>query len=573
LKPRQETLIPYFSLLLNNLLVLHKVFYMRMNLLLRNIFLTACLLSLQTAALAQAGVTNGLLEKGFYKGFITSADQSKIAFYEPGQNNTFNFVILNLKDFTQRKMEAFNVMALPTPDLLGQYWVQVLERSNKDSTKPNFRLHYSPDGTVANKKVFEGSWYPFGFTEDGKVIAADVSFMNVSDFITARNLRIVDPNTGADIKSLVPGPLLTAEESKGDMWSNHSFSWHLQKGMLIRINIRTGATRLFYFDGKPARDYTDRVLSYGMSDSLLLTGEMYNAANGRGRLQAYGLLSRKKLVDSTYFNRTFAAAHSFAYGRIWAIHENTAGLTEYALTGGPMKIVKIHPLDLSAVSFFSTTDNYQALVISKAANRVAMIPTWATINNEIPMNEGYIWELSTGKLLQRISNFYTAAKSGIPMAAFNKEKALADEKAYFDKLAAEQNAKAAAGPCGDAKAQLKIKVGSWVREGKDGRAIQLTDYDCRTQRYTGSMRFVNNKSLSTTSFQINLFEVSSDISKPKYKVVTANTCSKCNGSGTLSGKRNYEKVEYGIYNKYTTSGTTSFTDLCGQCKGDGVVTY
>jgi len=53
------------------------------------------------------------------------------------------------------------------------------------------------------------------------------------------------------------------------------------------------------------------------------------------------------------------------------------------------------------------------------------------------------------------------------------------------------------------------------------------------------------------------------------EAVIVHTCSKCNGAGT----RNYEKVEYGIYNKYTTRGTTTYTDLCEQCKGDGVVGY
>jgi len=548
---------------------------MSINLFGRYVLAAAFAVCLQTTALAQATLTNGLLEKGFYMGYVPSKDRSSLAFYEPGPDGKYTFVILNLKDRSQRRMEAFDLRALPTPNHQGQYWVQVLKSSNKDSTQPNFRLHYSPDGTLANKKVYEGSWYPFGFTDDGNAIAADVSFMDVADFITARNLRLVNPNTGADIKSLISGPLLWAVESKGDLWNNYSFYWHLnfEKGVLVRINKRTGSTLSFAFDGKPAIRYPAGFWAYSLSDTLLLGGYKYAPDLGRGQFEAWGIMSGKKLVDTTYTNRTFAAAHCFADGRFWAIHENSAGLTEYALTGGPMKVVKIHPLDLSAVSFFSATANYQDLVISRAANRVALIPTWNTIDNRLPVNEGYIWELSTGKLLHIISNFYRTAVRTAPLAAYNKEKAMADEKAYFDRLASENAAKAAAGPCGDAKAKLKVKVGSWIREGKDGRMIQLTDYDCRTQRYTAAMRFAGDKSLHTTTFQVNLFEVSSDISTPKYKVVNAHTCSACNGAGTRSGTRNYEKVEYGIYNKYTTRGTTTYTDLCGQCKGDGVVGY
>lgn len=546
-----------------------------MNLLLRYVCMVVFTLHLATTALAQPTVTNGLLEKGFYMGYLTSNNRSSLAFYEPTGDNKYNFVILNLKDFAQRRMEAFDVRALLTPDHKAQYWVQVLNPSNKDSTKPNFKLHYSPDGTLANKKIYDNGWYPFGFTDDGKAIAADVSFMDVADFMTARQLRLVDPNTGADIKTLISGSLLWAIESKGDMWNNYSFYWHVnvEKGVMVRINKRKGSTLVFAFDGKPAIRYPAGFFASALSDTLLLGGSTYAPDLGRGQFQAWGILSGKKLLDTTYTNRTFAAGHCFANGRLWAIHENTAGLTEYALTGGPLKVVKVHPLDLSAVSFYASTDNYQDLVVSKAANRVALIPAWNTIDGKLPMNEGYIWELSTGKLLHIINNFYRTAIRSTPIAAYNKEKAEAAEKAYFDKLAAEQNAKAAAGPCGDAKAKLTVKVGSWVREGKDGRMIQLTDYDCRTQRYTAVMRFAGDKSLQTTTFQVNLFEVSGNVGTPKYKVVTAHTCSKCNGAGTKSGTRNYEKVEYGIYNKYTTRGTTTYTDLCGQCKGDGVVGY
>lgn len=545
---------------------------MRTPLFLRSLLFTTLFAALWMGAGAQVSATNGLFEKGFYMGFVTSKDRSSVAFYEPAADgNGFSFVILNLTDFSVRRMPLFNVLAKPTPDLKGQYWVETLRNYNGDTASPNFRLHYSPDGTVENKKVYEGGWYPFGFTNDGKAIAANVSFKDNYEMLSAANLRILDPAAGADVKSLIAGSLLTKAESQTGAWGGQKFFWHANadKGLLARVNKQTGETRVFRFDGKPASEYKTDFFVSQVSDTLLLGGSMYNGATGSGRLTAFGLMSGKKLLDTTYTMQIFAAAWSFADGRLWAVHEESKGLTEYALTGGPLKVVKVHPLDLSAVGFFASSDPYQNLVVSRAANRVLLFPRWD--NYGIPTNDGYIWELSSGKLLHRITVFYKSAAYKAPAPPFNSDVAAAKEKAYLEKLTAEAAAKAAAGPCGDAKAALKVKVGAWVREGKDGRMVQLIDYDCKGMRYTGEMRFVSGNSLKTTTYPINLFDVSSDISTPKYKVVSASTCSKCKGSGTISGTRNYEKVDYGIYNKYTTTGTIAYTDLCKQCKGDGVV--
>lgn len=538
----------------------------------RSLLCTTLLASLWMRAGAQVSETNGLFEKGFYMGFIPSGDRSSVAFYEPAADgNGYTFAILNLTDFSVRRMPLFNVLAKPTPDLKGQYWVETLRNYNSDTATANFRLHYSPDGTMENKKVYEGGWYPFGFTADGKAIAANVSFKDNYDMLSAANLRILDPATGSDVKSLIPGSLLTKAEQGSVGWGGHKYFWHVNtaKGVLARVNKQTGETRVFRFDGKPVAEYKTDFFVSQISDTLLLGGSMYNGATGSGRLQAFGLMSGKKLLDTTYTMQIFAAAWAFADGRLWALDRETKGLTEYALTGGPLKVVKVYPLDLSAVGFFASSDPYQNLVVSRAANRVFLFPRWD--NYGIPTNDGYIWELSSGKLLHRITTFYKAAAYKAPAPPFDRDVAAAREKAYLDKMAAEAAAKAAAGPCGDAKAALKVKVGAWVREGKDGRMVQLIDYDCKGMRYTGEMRFVSGNSLKTTTFPINLFDVSSDISTPKYKVVSASICSKCNGSGTISGTRNYEKVEYGIYNKYTTTGTIAYTDLCKQCKGDGVL--
>jgi hypothetical protein len=522
-------------------------------------------------ACAQPSSGDGLLNKGFYMGYITSEDRSGIALYEQDPNDSsINFVIFSLKDFTQRRLVLPNVLAKPTPDLKALYWVEGLRNSNNDTAIPNFRLHYLPDGTAASGKVYDGPWFPFGFTADGKAIAADASLKDGSELLSAHNLRLIDPATGTGIKTLLPGSLLAPAESQLGGWGGQKYFWHVYnaKGALARVNKQTGETKIFRFDGKPVPDYKTDVFVGKQEDSLLLGGSMYNAATGSGHLKAFGFLSGRKLLDTNYTMRIFAAAWCFADGRLWAIDEGK-GLTEYALTGGPLKIARVHPLDLSPVSFFAVTDPYQNMVVSKAANRVMLFPRWD--NYGIPTNDGYVWELSSGKLLHKISNFYKGATYKAAVAPFNIAVAAAQEKAYWERTAAEAKAKAAAGPCGDAKAALKVTVGSWVREGKDGRLIQLLDYDCKLQRYTAEGRFVMGNAIKSSTFTINLFEVSSNMGNPKYRVVTASTCSKCNGSGTISGKRNYEKVDYGIYNKYTTTGTVSYTDLCGQCKGDGVV--
>lgn len=525
-------------------------------------------------AFAQPTTSDGLMHKGFYMGWIPSADRSSVAFYEQDPDgNNYSFVMLNLTDFSSRRMTMFNVMARPTADLKGQYWVETLRSSNYDTAAPNFRLHHSPDGTAGSKKLYEGGWYPFGFTADGRAVAADASFKDNHNLFSVRNLRLVDPLTGTDVKSLVPGALLTKAEQGAAGWGGHKYFWHLNAGksVLARVNKQTGETKVFRFDGKPVIEYKTDFFVSQMSDTLLLGGSTYNAATGTGRLQAFGLMSGKKLLDTTYTMQIFAAAWTYADGRLWALREESKGLVEYALTGGPLKVVKTYPLDLSAVNFFAATDPYQNVIVSRAVNRVLLFPRWD--NYGIPTNDGYIWELSSGKLLHRITNFYKGAtyKAAVPL--FNREVAAEKEKAYLAQMTADAAAKAAAGPCGDAKAALKVKVGAWVREGKDGQMIQLTDYDCKVQRYSGEARFSDGKSLKMSNFPINLFEVSSDYGTTKYKVVNARTCGKCNGAGTISGTRNYEKVEYGIYNKYTTSGSYSYTDLCKACRGDGVVGY
>lgn len=537
----------------------------------RCIFLIALLACCALQSNGQPGTTDGLLNQGFYMGYIPSADRSSVAFYEPDGNN-YNFAIFNLRDFSIRRMPLLNILARPTPDLQGQYWIETLKNYNSDTAVPNFRLHFSPDGTVANKKVYEGPWYPFGFTADGKAIAATVSFKDNYDLSAAWNLRMIDPMTGADVKQFIPGSLLTRAEQGAAGWGGHKYFWHLNtvKNVLARVNNQTGETKVFRFDGKPTIEYKTDFFISKMEDTLLLGGSMYNAATGAGHLKAFGLMSGRKLLDIQYFGRIFAAAWTFADGRLWALDEGK-GLTEYALTGGSPKVVKVHLLDLSAVSFFAATDPYQNLVVSRAANRVFLFPRWD--NYGIPTNEGYVWELTTGKLLHKLTNFYKGATYKGPVAPYNRELAMAAEKAYLEKSAAEAAAKAAAGPCGDAKAALNVKVGSWVREGKSGRPVQLVDYDCKTQRYTAEGRFATSKAIQSSTFQINLFEVSSTLSNPKYQVVSVRVCAKCNGSGTISGTRNYEKVDYGIYNKYTTTGTVSYTDLCQQCKGHGVIGY
>lgn len=540
----------------------------------RTLFFSTLLIFPWMGAGAQATVSNSPFDKGLYLGFIPSADRCEVAFYEPtADGKGYAFAIFNLHDFLVRRMPLFNILSKPTPDLKGQYWVETLKNYNSDTATPNFRLHYSPDGTVENKKIYEGTWYPFAFTVDGKAIAATVSFKDNHDMQSASNLRFVDPATGNDVKSLLPGSLLTKAEQGAAGWGGHKYFWHTNaaKGVLARVNKQTGETRVFRFDGKPVTEYKTDFFVSQLSDTLLLGGHMYNPATGAGRLQAFGLMSGKKLLDTTYTMQIFAAAWSFSDGRLWAVHEGSKGLTEYALTGGPLKVVKVHPLDLSSVGFFASTFTYQNLIVSRTANRVLLFPQWD--NYGIPTNDGYIWELSSGKLLHKMNSFYKSAAYKAPAPPFNRDVAAARDKAYLEQMAADAKAKAAAGPCGDAKAALKVKVGAWVREGKDGKMIRLIDYDCNGMRYTGEIRFAGDNGLKTTTFPINLFDVSSSTSTPKYKVVTAKNCSKCDGAGTMSGTRSYEKVEYGIYNKYTTTGTVTYTDLCKQCKGDGVVGY
>lgn len=311
----------------------------------------------------------------------------------------------------------------------------------------------------------------------------------------------------------------------------------------------------------------------GILDTVVYGGADYNPGFGSGRLMAAGLFSGKKLVDTSYFGKVFAPGWTFSNGRLWAVHDDRKGLTEYALTGGPLKTVKVHLLDLSQVNFLASSAQYQALIVSTATNRVALLPRWIDTNNTVPVNEGYIWELSSGKLIHKISNFYYGAQVGPALPAYEKEKAAAEQRAFLAKLEAESAAKTAAGPCGEAKAQLKVKVGSWVRQDKAAHMVQLIDYDCNTQQYKAQSRFATATALNQTTYPVNLFEVSSTITNAKYKLVNAKTCQSCSGAGTISGKRNYEKVEYGIYLKYTTSGTTAFTDLCKVCKGDGVIGY
>ncbi|MGB8193395.1 MAG: hypothetical protein WCF67_15800, partial [Chitinophagaceae bacterium] len=306
---------------------------MRTPLFLRCLLFTTLFTTVWMRAGAQVSVTNGLFEKGFYMGFIPSSDRSSVAFYEPAADgNGFVFAILNLTDFSVRRMSLFNVLAKPTPDLKGQYWVETLRNYNGDTASPNFRLHYSPDGTVENKKVYEGNWYPFGFTADGKAIAANVSFKDNYELLSAANLRLLDPATATDVKSLISGSLLTKAESQTGAWGGQKFFWHANadKGLLARVNKQTGETKVFRFDGKPGAEYNTDFFVSQISDTLLLGGSMYNGATGAGRLQAFGLMSGKKLLDTTYTMELFAAAWAFADGRLWAVHERSNGLTEYA---------------------------------------------------------------------------------------------------------------------------------------------------------------------------------------------------------------------------------------------------
>lgn len=527
-----------------------------------------CICALQ--GFTQPSTTDGLLKKGLYLGYVASPDHSQVAFYEP-DGNGYNYAILNLKDFSLRRMPMLNILAKPTPDMKGQYWIQTLKNYNYDTAAPNFKLHYSPDGTAEKEKVYEGPWHPFGFTKDGKAVAADVSYKDNYDLFSVHNLRMIDPMTGTDIKPLVAGPLLTRLEQGSVGWGGHKYFWHYSepKNVLVRVNKQDGQTKIFRFDGKPAIEYKGAYWMHQLDDTLLLGGTGYNAGTGTGQLQAVGLMSGKKLLDTTYTMRIFAAAWEYEGGRLWAIHEGGKGITEYALTGGPLKVVKVHPLDLSAVTFYASSDPYQKLVVSRAANRVLLFPRWD--NYGIPTNDGYIWELSTGKLLHKISNFYKEATYKAAAPPFNRDAAIAQAKAYEQQVAAEAAAKAAAGPCGDAKAALRVKVGAHVRQGRDGQIYQLTDYDCKAFRY--SARAVQGGGNGYTA-SIPVWEVSpTDGTTPKYSTISTRSCDKCNGSGRITGTRNYEKVDKGIYNKYTTTGTVNYNEACKACNGSGVVGY
>jgi hypothetical protein len=396
------------------------------SLLTRYVLLPILLIAGSGTLQAQPGVTKGLLNvQGYPAGFQPSADRSVLAFFNMAPNGDPSFVIFNLRDFSTRTVPALSREARIDPESGAQYFTEAVRSYNGDSTKSNIRLHYSKDGTAVAERVYEDRWLPLEFALRGALIVANSGGRGSGEAFSARNLRIVDPETGTDVKPLYPGPLLTMADVNSGAWAQ-KFSFIVQPstGALLRVNRQSGQAVLFQ-QGAPVQTYKTGCEVYRLDDTLLVADRPYAA--GAGRITAYGFRSGQKLIDTQFNSKLFAAAWTYSKGRLWAIHEGSGGITEYALTGAQPEALALHKLEMELVPYFASTAAHQSLVVSPEANRVMLLPNWNN-NLAMPCNEAFIWELSSGKLLHVITNFFNYRRANA-VAAANLEKALAAQHA------------------------------------------------------------------------------------------------------------------------------------------------
>ncbi len=512
-------------------------------------------LSLLIAAslFGQPSVSEGLINLQSGKlGFQPSADFSKLAFYNISEKNTCEHVVLNLADFSRKALPSIGCGALMSKNLTAMFYTQGGNQS-RDTMTANFATYYTKDGSLASMKVFKDKYYTLGLTAEGNLICADAHVYWNNHLSYLRNVRIVNPLTGALVKTLYKGTVIDISEGAlappygqySDLYLNSTQS------LLIKKNRQTSAAVIYPLNGKPPVASRHTGYFSAVTDTVSVATVEYT---DKTSLKWYGIYTGESILDTMVENSVWRAS-ALQNNHYFSFNPSRSAIIEYAVKAKSLVTVKTYPIKLEGVELPSSQQYY--LVVSPKASKIALFPKRHP-GVGLAGNTAYIWEIAGGKLVHKINNFYNKLdpnQVAVPAVAEAPQKT----------------------PCELEISRLKIKPLTFVSSAEQGGMVyRVLSYNCSKQTYVLEYRSVFDKVLKTTSMDVQRFEM--DLGK-KYIAINAKLCPNCNGHGAITKNVNYSTSSVDNYNAHvpgakvitTKSGNYLQTDICKKCFAQGIL--
>ena len=511
----------------------------------KNIFLFFALLLLSLVLQAQPATrSKGILNcpDGYFVQY--SRDYSKMAFpgaaiHPSGKEETRVFAIYDFKDFSQQSITSFERLASLNSGLAAMYYNDHI--MSEDSTQANFRLYYSARDGRANLQLFDGKYYTLGLTKEGYLICGDgqvymdrSSGSNYSLLRSLKNLRIVNPENGAVVKTLYKGSLLEISEGR-KQGLQHTWMLNSDQTLLVRTGGNPYIVRVFPFDGRPAYNL-DLPGIFEISDTIARCSDLESFTFGGKRMRYYSLITGQKLVDTTYDlqKKQGSGAGVFVNNHIFIFEAARNIVDEFEIRDGKLNLVRSYPLKMAGVELPSSP---YRLVVSPVASRIVLYPSKETPFGQNG-NQAYIWDMATGDLLHMIYPFVKGC-TRLPKDVLQQY-------------------------CQEELVSLKMKPGTFIE--RDGTPYYVKAYDCVEDIY--EIEWAGGSATKHTKGLIELF----------FKPCNAQVCPQCNGYGSETKRVTTTTTDVDNYNAWVPGGkvittrkkTTNKTETCGRCNGQGI---
>ncbi len=461
-------------------------------------------------------------------------------------------IVLDLVSFTHKVYPAIWCGARMNGSFTHMFHTEGGNNQSRDTSSHNFTTLYRVNSRAEDVKTFNAKYYAFGITTDGNLICGDAHVFQNNNVSYLKNLRVVNPSNGTVLKNLYKGTLVDISEGALANPYGKSYNWHLNSSqtMLVRQRRSDYQTTVFPFNGKPSYELAIKKLISDVTDTVIKTS--YSTSSPAStRLIWHSTKSGAVVLDTTFTGKSSWRATQ-VQNTTYYVFETPGSVTAFNLQSGKLKAGKIYPLIMDGTEISPLQGYY--LAVSIKASRVALMPARRASGTG---NDGYIWDLASGRLLHKIVDFF---KPG------------ATEPAPLEVVKSMPKAD----PCQPAIDKLTIKPFTFVESiNEKGRIYEIKGYDCATEKYKVEYNLAMQSGIQRLKTEFALFNMNN------YRSISAETCNVCKGSGSNYNTVGYNTTEVDNYNarapgaKVITrkSGTIDRVELCKKCLGQGVVKY